>query len=321
MTSKPLAKTGLFAALCAVLVLCLLPLFAANFFLFQMTMLLSVAIAVMGLNIVVGYGGQLSLGHGAIYAIGAYSSAIFMESFGLNWLVAVLLSGFVCFVFGLFFGWPALRLKGHHLALATFALALAMPQILKNELISDWTGGVQGVLVFGPTAPDWFGLGQAAFLYFVVLVFFISAMIMLDGLFKSRMGRAIVAVKENNIAAASMGVNVTQVKLISFAISCMLTGLAGALYTLITEFVSPDSFGIMLSIFLLVAVVVGGSGTLLGPVIGAMFIQFVPNIAEKMSNSATSAIFALLLLTVVFFLPRGIMGLVQMVSGRLGRKA
>ena len=303
----------------AVAVLCILPFVASNFLMFQLTMLLSVSIAVMGLNVIVGYGGQTSLGHGAIYAIGAYSTAILMESFGVNWLIAVLLAAAISFVFGLLFGWPALRLKGHHLALATFALALAMPQVLKNDAIAEWTGGVQGVLVFGPSAPAWTGLSHSAFLYLVVLVFFLLALIMLQGLYSSRMGRAVIAVKENQIAAASMGVHVTGTKLFNFAISCMLTGLAGALFTLITEFVTPDSFSIMLSIFFLVAVVVGGAGTLLGPIIGALFIQFVPNVAENISTSATSAIYAALLLGVVFFFPRGAVGLAQSLTRRFGR--
>lgn len=144
---------------------------------------------------------------------------------------------------------------------------------------------------------------------------------MMRGLFHSRAGRAVIAVKENAIAAASMGVDVTRTKLFNFAISCMLTGLAGSLYTLITEFVSPGSFGIMLSIFLLVAVVVDGAGTLIGPIIGAAFIQFVPNIAEDISTSATSAIYAGLLIGVVFFFPRGVMGLGQQVKGLLARRA
>lgn len=319
--ARPNKTGGIFVrtgAIAAIVALCVLPFLASNFFMFQITMLLSVAIAVMGLNVVVGYGGQISLGHGAIYAIGAYATAILMENVGLNWLASVLLAALICFLFGLMFGWPALRLRGHHLALATFALALAMPQILKNDAISEWTGGVQGVLVFAPSAPRWSGLSNGAFLYLVVLIFFLVAMAMLYGLFNSRMGRAVVAVKENEIAAGSMGVDVTRAKLFNFAISCMLTGLAGALYTLITEFVSPDSFGIMLSIFLLVAVMIGGAGTLVGPVIGAAFIQFVPNIAENISNSATSAIYAALMLGVVFFFPRGVVGVVSLVTARMG---
>ncbi len=304
-----------------VLGLCALPAFASSFLLFQMTMLLCMSVAVMGLNVIVGYGGQTSLGHGAIFAIGAYTAAILIESAGLNWALSIAAAALVCFLFGLLFGWPALRLKGHHLALATFALALAMPQILKNDAIAPWTGGVQGVLVFGPDAPGWTGLDNQTFLYCVVLMVFLAVLAMMRGLFHSRAGRAVVAVKENAIAAGSMGVNVTQTKLFNFAISCMLTGLAGALYTLITEFVSPDSFGIMLSIFLLVAVVVGGAGTLIGPIIGAAFIQFVPNIAEDISTSATSAIYAGLLIGVVFFFPRGVMGLGRQVRGLLARRA
>ena len=240
-----------------------------------------------------------------------------MDSFGLPWFVAVPLAAAVCFVFGLLFGWPSLRLKGHHLALATFALALATPQILKHRSVDSWTGGVQGVMVFMPPPPSWLPLGREGFTYAVVLLFFLVSFFAISALFRSRMGRAIVAVKENPIAAASMGVDLTRVKLATFAISCMVTGLAGALYTLITEYVSPDSFSLMLSILLLVGVVIGGAGTMLGPIIGATFIQFVPRYAEQISQSAPSAIYALFLIAVVFFMPNGVVGFVSKVFGRL----
>ncbi|MCW1933568.1 branched-chain amino acid ABC transporter permease [Pararhodobacter zhoushanensis] len=304
-------RLGALLIVAAIALLVALPLLVKGFFLFQMTMVLCMALAVMGLNIVVGFGGQLSLGHGAVFAIGAYVAAVGMDSFALPWLPALVIAGAVCLAFGVLFGWPSLRLKGHHLALATFALALAMPQILKHRSIETWTGGVQGVMVFNSPVPDWLPLSREVFVFYLVLAVVLAAFFGTAALFRSRMGRAIIAVKENQIAAASMGVNVTRTKLATFALSCLLTGLAGALYTLITEYVSPDSFDLMKSILLLVAVMVGGAGTILGPLVGAVFIQFVPNLAEQVSQSATSAIYAGFLLIMVFFMPTGVVGFVR----------
>ncbi|WP_127107499.1 branched-chain amino acid ABC transporter permease [Pararhodobacter zhoushanensis] len=304
-------RIGALLIVAAIALLVALPMLVKGFFLFQITMVLCMALAVMGLNIVVGYGGQLSLGHGAVFAIGAYVAAVGMDSFALHWLPAVVIAGLVCLAFGVLFGWPSLRLKGHHLALATFALALAMPQILKHRSIETWTGGVQGVMVFNSPVPDWLPLSREVFVFYLVLAVVLIAFFGTAALFRSRMGRAIIAVKENQIAAASMGVNVTRTKLATFALSCLLTGLAGALYTLITEYVSPDSFDLMKSILLLVAVMVGGAGTILGPLVGAVFIQFVPNLAEQVSQSATSAIYAGFLLIMVFFMPTGVVGFVR----------
>lgn len=304
-------RLGALLIVAAIALLVALPMLVKGFFLFQITMVLCMALAVMGLNIVVGYGGQLSLGHGAVFAIGAYVAAVGMDSFALHWLPAVVIAGLVCLAFGVLFGWPSLRLKGHHLALATFALALAMPQILKHRSIETWTGGVQGVMVFNSPVPDWLPLSREVFVFYLVLAVVLIAFFGTAALFRSRMGRAIIAVKENQIAAASMGVNITRTKLATFALSCLLTGLAGALYTLITEYVSPDSFDLMKSILLLVAVMVGGAGTILGPLVGAVFIQFVPNLAEQVSQSATSAIYAGFLLIMVFFMPTGVVGFVR----------
>jgi branched-chain amino acid transport system permease protein len=295
------------------------PFALSDYRIFLATMTLITAIAVLGLNMLVGYNGQLSLGHGALYALGAYVTAILMEHGGFAWWATLPVSAVVCFAFGLLFGWPALRLKGHYLALATFALALATPQLLKHKALEPWTGGVQGLTLLKPDAPFGWNLSQDQWLYLVVLgiaaVMFIAAWNLLRG----RLGRATIAIREQPIAAAAMGINVAYTKAMTFGISALYTGVAGSLGAIATAFVAPDSFGMFVSVFFLVGVVVGGLGTISGALVGAAFIQFIPNVADQLSKSAPSAIFAGFLILCMFLMPQGFVGLVRSAQRRMQR--
>ena len=283
----------------------------SDYRLFLLTMTLITAIAVLGLNILVGYNGQLSLGHGAIYAMGAYVTAVLMEHAGLAWWVTLPISAVVCFVFGFLFGWPALRLKGHYLALATFALALATPQLLKYKLLEPWTGGVQGITLLKPEAPFAWKLTEDQWLYLVVLTIATLMFLFASNLLNGRIGRATIAIREHPTAASAMGINVPYIKAMTFGVSALYTGLAGSLGAIATAFVAPDSFGMFVSIFFLVGVVVGGLGTISGAIVGAAFIQFVPNVADTISKSAPSAIFAAFLILSMFVMPDGFVGLLR----------
>jgi branched-chain amino acid transport system permease protein len=309
--SRLIALAGLAAAALAV------PFVLSDYRIFLVTSTLIAAIAVLGLNMLVGYNGQLSLGHGALYALGAYVSAILMEHAHFPWWATLPVSAIVCFVFGFLFGWPALRLKGHYLALATFALALATPQLLKHKALEAWTGGVQGITLLKPEAPLGWKLSPDQWLYLVVLavtaVLFAAAWNILRG----RLGRATIAIRERPIAASAMGVNVPYVKAMTFGISALYTGVAGSLSAVATAFVAPDSFGMFVSVFFLVGAVVGGLGTISGALVGAAFIQFIPNIADQISKSAPSAIFAGFLILCMFLMPQGVVGLVRSTLQRL----
>lgn len=287
------------------------PFVLTDYRIFLVTSTLIAAIAVLGLNMLVGYNGQLSLGHGALYALGAYVTAILIEHAGFPWWGTLPVSALVCFVFGFLFGWPALRLKGHYLALATFALALATPQLLKHKALEPWTGGVQGIALMKPEAPFGWQLSSDQWLYGVVLaitaVLFAAAWNILRG----RLGRATIAIREQPIAASAMGVNVAYVKAMTFGISALYTGVAGSLGAIATAFVAPDSFGMFVSVFFLVGAVVGGLGTISGALVGAAFIQFIPNVADQISKSAPSAIFAGFLILCMFLMPQGFVGLVR----------
>ena len=169
-TPKKYMALGTYSSIVVVALLCVAPLFVKNFVVFQMTMVLIYAIAVLALNILTGGSGQFSLGQSAFYAIGAYTSAILMENFGVNYALTLPVCGALCFGFGYLFGLPALRLSGIYLALATFALATAMPQLLKLGYFEHWTGGVQGLVITKPDAPFGLPMSQDMWLYYFTLV-------------------------------------------------------------------------------------------------------------------------------------------------------
>lgn len=292
----------------AILVAIVLPWLLTAFQVFQSTQILIYAVAVLGLNLLTGFNGQISLGHGAFYAIGAYAFAILVQHFGVPYALALPLAGVVCFAFGFLFGLPALRLQAHYLALATFALAIAVPQILKHRLLEPWTGGVAGISLIKPDAPFGLPLNADQWLYYLTLMSTIVLFYLARNLLHGRVGRAITAIRDYPVAAESMGVNTALYKTLTFGVSATYTGLAGALSAIAIQYVSPDSFTMFLSIYLLVGLVIGGVGAIPGAFIGAAFIVIVPNVATDVSKSATGAIYGVLLIAVVYLMPNGVWG-------------
>ena len=302
-------------------VLVLLPFLVKSFRVFQFNMVLVYAVAIMGLNILTGFNGQISLGHGAFYAVGAYTAAILMDRAGLPYWATWPMAGAVCFGFGFGLGFPALRLGGHHLAVATLALGLAVPQLLKYRLLEGWTGGVQGIVLTKPEPPFTFRwLGQPfnadRWMYFVLLLVSALMFVLAWNLLRGRVGRALVAIRDQPIAAGAMGVNLPLYKSATFGVSAAFTGVAGAMGASVIAFVSPDSFTVALSITLLVGLVVGGLASIVGPVFGAVFIQYVPNLADQLSKSAPAAIYGLLLIAFMYLMPAGVAGLVRALWSR-----
>jgi branched-chain amino acid transport system permease protein len=299
---------------------CVLPFVVANYRVFQMTLVLAYSIALLGLNMLTGYNGQISLGHGAFYAIGAYTAAILMDKAGWPYWATIPVAGAVCFVAGFLFGLPALRLEGLYLALATFALGVAMPQILKHKSIEGWTGGVQGIVIVKPDAPQWTGLSQDQWLYFFCLAWVVVLFVLGWNLLRGRIGRAMVAVRDQPIAAQAMGVNTAIVKSLTFGVSALYTGIAGALGGIAIQFVAPDSFNFFLSITLLTGVVIGGLASISGAFFGAVFIQFVPNVADEISKAAPWAIYGIVLIAFMYVMPTGVAGFVRILRRRLARR-
>lgn len=296
------------------LALLLLPFLVKNYRVFQFTLVMVYAIAILGLNILTGFNGQISLGHGAFFAMGAYTAAILMARYGMPYWATLPLAALFCFGVGYLVGFPALRLAGHYLALATFALALAIPQLLKHKQIEGLTGGVQGIVLSKPETPLNFSLfgspmNSDRWLYFFSLAVTALMFLLAWNLLRGRVGRALIAVRDHPIAATAMGINLPVFKSLAFGVSAAFTGVAGALSAIAVAFVSPDSFTVQLSIFLLVGLVVGGLASIPGAIFGAIFIQFVPNIAEQVSKSAPAAIYGVLLICLMYAMPTGVMGL------------
>ena len=294
-------------------VLLVLPFMVKNYRVFQFNLVLVYAVAILGLNLLTGFNGQISLGHGAFYAFGAYTAAIMMDKMGVPYWATLPAAFVVCFLFGFLVGFPALRLAGHYLALATFALALAVPQLLKYKHIEGWTGGVQGIVLSKPEPPFSFRFLDQPFsadrwLYYFSLAVAALMFLIAWNLVRGRVGRALIAVRDHPIAATAMGINLPVFKSMTFGVSAGITGLAGALGAIVVAFVSPDSFTVNLSIFLLVGVVVGGLASIPGAIFGGIFIQFVPNIADEISKSAPAAIYGILLIGLMYLLPTGVMG-------------
>jgi branched-chain amino acid transport system permease protein len=312
-------------------------------------------IALLGLNILTGYTGQISLGHGAFMAIGGYTSAILMagnEQFGqsgvlqigggMKDLYTIPIAGLVAGLVGLAFGLPALRLSGLYLALATFAIAVALPSVVKR--FEEFTGGSSGINLFGTpevtggiSGVDVFGrhLSFNDWLYYlawtVALVAFVGAWLILRG----RTGRAFRAVRDSETAALSSGVSLARYKTLAFGISAAYAGVAGSLFAIANTFVNPDTFPIALSIFLLVGVVVGGLGQLSGLVFGAIFIEFLPlwaqgeGFASRLPDAviertkepgAPAVIYGVVLILLMFFLPNGVGGVFRRVGQALTRR-
>jgi len=302
----------------------------SNYRLFLVSTMIIAAIAVLGLNLLTGFNGQISLGHGAFYAVGAYTAAILMDKLNVPYYATLPAAAAVCFVVGYLFGQPALKLEGHYLALATFALALSVPQILKYKWLEDLTGGVQGIVLSKPEVPFDLPLNEDQWLYYYCLVTMIVLFWAANNMLNSRSGRAMMAIRDHYMAADTMGINTARYKTVTFGISAAYTGIAGALSASAIAFVAPDSFNFFLSIKFLIGLVVGGVGSLVGSVVGGIFYVLVDNSAQAIStyikndlglqfDLSAYTIFGILLILLMYLMPQGIVGGVYMLFRRLRR--
>ena len=291
----------------------------SDYHLFQLTMVVVYAIAILGLSLLTGFTGQISLGHGAFYAIGAYTTAILMTTWEMPYWLTLPISAVVCAGVGFVLGLPALRLGGLYLALTTFALAVAIPQILKYKAIEQWTGGVQGLVIDKPDAPFGLKLSPDQWLYLFTVGVAVVLYVIAWNIVRGRVGRAMMAIRDHSMAAEAMGINLPIVKTSAFALSAMFTGLAGSLGAIAVQFVAPDSFQVVVSIFLFVGLVVGGVSSLGGTLIGAAFIEFVPNLADKVSKAAPGAVYGVILIAVMFLMPMGAGGFLHQMWRKLTR--
>src|SRR5260221_14510015 len=319
LTLTPNFRSPFLVAALLIIVAAALPFFVSNYRTFQFTLVLVYAIALLGLNLLTGYNGQISLGHGAFYAIGAYTAAILMDKFGVPYWATLPVAGAVCLVAGFVFGLPALRLEGLYLALATFALGVSLPQLLKYKQLEHWTGGVQGIVIVKPDAPVGLPGSADQWLYFFALAVTVAMFVLGVTLLRGRIGRAMIAIRDHPIAARAMGIDVALYKSLTFGVSAMYTGIGGALGAIAVQFVAPDSFNIFLSIAFLVGIVVGGLAAVEGAVFGAIFIQFVPNIADQVSKAAPWAIYGVFLIAFMYLMPGRIAKFLRIPPAKVSR--
>ena len=288
-----------------------------DFDLFQLTNGYIYGIAILGLMLLTGFNGQFSLGHSAFFAVGAYTAAILMDQWQLPYYWTPIPAGLVCLIIGYLFGLPALRLGGLYLALATFALAVATPQILKYKAFEHWTGGVQGLDLDKPESP-FAALSDDQWLYLFALLVLAFMIVVAWNLVRGRSGRAMVAIRDNSLAAQAMGINTSLYKSLTFGVSGLFTGVAGALSAIVIQFVAPDSFTFILAISFLVGLVMGGMVSIPGAMFGGMFILYVPNLTEDFEGLAWTA-YGIFLIVSVYIMPMGAAGLVKNMTTRLMR--
>jgi branched-chain amino acid transport system permease protein len=310
----------------------------------QWTQVLIFTIAIMGLNVLVGYSGQISLGHGAFMALGAYTTAILVSRYHMDYLLTIPIAGLVTGAIGFLLGIPALRLSALYLALATFALAVVTPSLIKRP--EKLTGGVQGILVTPPEPPQFARDAFAAatngpqmtseqWLYYVSLGIGAVLFWVAWNVIRHRPGRAMRALRDGEVAAAASGINVAGYKTLAFGMSAFYAGVAGSLYGLTTGFVSPDTFPVELSFQLLVGAVIGGLASTLGPLLGGIFVYWLPIISNQTISDQTwipsqvsevfvkagpAVTYGALLILIMIFAPRGIVGLLTSGYARLRKR-
>ena len=315
---------GVVAVILAVLVL-YIPQYFEEFRVAQFSSVIAIAIAVLGLALLTGFNGQISVGHGAFFGVGAYTTAILTADHEWGHLSTIPVAMVLCFLLGVVVGLPALRISGVYLALVTLALATLFPLVIQKY--SDITGGSTGIGVPDFEAPAWAGdMADDQWAYYVLLTFAVITFVLVRNLIRSRVGRAIIAIRDGETAAEVLGVNLAFYKVMTFGISAMIAGLGGALFvmnTAVLDRVDPAQYTITLSIKFLAALVIGGAATIFGPVLGALFIVFVPEYASDVNTELSNVIFGGVLIALMLVLPTGFLGglrrLEAWVLRRLGR--
>jgi branched-chain amino acid transport system permease protein len=310
-----LVRAGLLFATGALVVL--LPTAVSHFRSYQLTLVGIYFIAIVGLNVVTGYSGQISLGQGAFMAIGAYATAILNVNYGVGIYWTIPCAAVIAGVIGLAFGFPALRLSGVYLALATFALATSIVLVAKR--FDHLTGGTPGKVLPLPSSPTRH-LAPQVWLYYLTWAIAIALLVAVWLPLRGRIGRSLRAVRDGPIAATAFGVSLPRFKTLAFAISALYAGVAGSLYAIVIAFVNPDTFPVSLSILLLTGAVLGGLGSLTGMIFGALFIEFVPVWAQNLNQSSPTVLYGVILIVVLYALPGGAGGVIDSL-GQASRRA
>ncbi len=306
MGSRSVSPSRFAAPAMAVAILAVLPWIVPSFVVFDLIFVAAYAIGILGLVILTGMNGQISLGHGAFMAIGGYAVAILVQSEHWPYWTAVPIAALASGLLGILVGLIALRLAGIYLALATYSLAIAMPSFLKHY--KSITGGFAGISLDQIAPPPWVPFGAQHWLYYVSWALAAVAFLASAWVVRGRFGRALRALRDNPIAAVSFGINPYVYKTLAFGWSAALAGVAGALFAIGTAYVSPDTFSLQLSITLLIGAVLGGIATFWGALIGAAIVEFLPLVAQQINNGAPGVVYGVALILVMLFVPDGVAG-------------
>ena len=302
-----------------------IPQYFEEFRVAQFSNVIATSIAVLGLALLTGFNGQISVGHGAFFGVGAYTTAILTADHGWGHLSTIPVAMVLCFLLGVVVGLPALRISGVYLALVTLALATLYPLVI--EKYSDITGGSTGIKVPDFEPPAWAGdMAEDQWAYYVLLGFAVVTFVLVRNLIRSRVGRAIIAIRDDETAAEVLGVNLAFYKVITFGVSAMIAGLGGSLIvmnTAVLDRVSPGQYTITRSIEFLAALVIGGAATILGPILGSLFIVFVPELSSDVNAELSRVIFGAVLIGLMLLLSTGFLGGLQRLEAgalrRMGR--
>ena len=296
---KPWTRVWVGALLLALL---LLPWYGPEHFIYIATIIWIYTIGVLGQNLLIGYTGQISFAHAGFLAIGAFTFG-HMARLGLPWPVSMAIGGLTASIFGLVVGFPSLRLKGPYLAIATMGFAVAVYQIFVNsEFLS---GGRMGLTV--PKLEPIFGLSKVTFNYYFNFLLVILFVLATYNIISSYMGRAFIAIRDNDIAAEVIGVNLTKYKLLSFAVSSFYSGVQGGLWALFMGYLEPNMFTFMETITVLVAVIIGGLASVEGSIMGAAFVILVPQVLSDYKDMVP-IVYGVTILIILIFEPLGLYG-------------
>jgi branched-chain amino acid transport system permease protein len=291
--------------------LIVLPLISSRYVNYQLSLMAVFAVAILGLNIVMGYTGQVSLGQSAFLGIGAYIAAYGVTE---GWPIPVIfvLCAVVPAIVGLVVALAAARLRGLALAMVTIALPIIGIPLAKR--LKDFTGGAQGTTVSWLRAPDWSGLDHDQWRYYVVVAIAVLMFLLARNLVKGRMGRAFRIVKENEAVAIAIGISPYRYKVLAFTIASLFGGVAGFLYLGVVQYTSPETMSFHASINMVAAMVIGGSASILGTIFAAIYFVLVPNLANEINPSLTALFSGAILLAVLFLVPGGVVSLPRRIA-------
>lgn len=275
-----------------------------DYVLSQLAITLALALAVLSLNLLTGYTGLISVGHGALMGIGGYATVSLAVNAGVPYPLGLLAGMVLCGVAGLILGLPSLRLSGLYLALVTLGFAIIFPALLKRW--EPVTGGVSGLLYLTPEAPGPLPLTSAQWIFILTLAGFVTGAYALRRLVTGRTGRALSAIRRSELMAAANGIPVGRIKLTVFTVSACIAGLAGGLYQLAIGSALPDTYVVTFSIMLLAAAVVGGVRSIVGALVGAAFIVWVPDYASMVGDRGPQLVVAIALMLVIYLAPGGV---------------